>query len=424
MTDKSIPIELNEEQNARFDLITRSLQEVLGGDIIKQKLSKAEQLKCYWGSAPTGRHTAHVGYFVPLVKIADFLRAGVEVKILLADIHAFLDNMKAPFELVQDRVKYYTKLLRAIFVSLDVPVDKLIFVVGSSYQLTPQYSMDNYRLAAMTTEHDAKKAGAEVVKQVSSPLLSGMLYPGLQALDEEHLGCDFQFGGVDQRKIFVMAESVLPKLGYAKRAHLMNAMVPGLAGGKMSSSDPNSKIDFLDSAADVKKKIKLAFCEEGNIEENGLLAFLKAVVFPIAAYKQQAKGKSPFVGEGADEKDLYSVTRPERFGGSLHYTEYTKLEEDFANKAVHPGDLKKAVEEAINTLLDPIRNTFESDAEFKAIERAAYPPPIDPAAAAKEAKKAKNEAKKNKAKASAANFQQQSIDSVAEQVEKVEIPKQ
>ena len=33
----------------------------------------------------------------------------------------------------------------------------------------------------------------------------------------------------------------------------------------MSSSDPNSKIDFLDSAADVKKKIKAAFCEEKNM---------------------------------------------------------------------------------------------------------------------------------------------------------------
>ncbi len=32
----------------------------------------------------------------------------------------------------------------------------------------------------MVTEHDAKKAGAEVVKQVDHPLLSGMLYPGLQ----------------------------------------------------------------------------------------------------------------------------------------------------------------------------------------------------------------------------------------------------
>lgn len=343
---------------------------------------------------------------------------------LLADIHAFLDNLKAPFDLVQDRVKYYTKLLRSIFISLDVPVDKLIFVVGSSYQLTPQYSMDNYRLAAMTTEHDAKKAGAEVVKQVSSPLLSGMLYPGLQALDEEHLGCDFQFGGVDQRKIFVMAESILPRLGYAKRAHLMNAMVPGLAGGKMSSSDPNSKIDFLDSAADVKKKIKLAFCEEGNVEENGLLAFLKAVVFPIASYKQLIKGSSPFAAEGAAQGSFFSVIRPDRFGGSLHYTDYSRLEQDFASKALHPGDLKKAVEEAINTLLDPIRKDFESDDDFKAIERAAYPPPVDSAAAAKEAKKAKNEAKKNKSKASAANFQQQSVDSVAEQVEKVEIPKQ
>lgn len=30
------------------------------------------------------------------------------------------------------------------------------------------------------TQHDAKKAGAEVVKQVQHPLLSGLLYPGLQ----------------------------------------------------------------------------------------------------------------------------------------------------------------------------------------------------------------------------------------------------
>ena len=55
----------------------------------------------------------------------------------------------------------------------------------------------------------------------------------------------------------IYAEDFLPKLGYTKRAHLMNPIVPGLVkGGKMSSSDPKSKIDFLDSAADVKKKIK------------------------------------------------------------------------------------------------------------------------------------------------------------------------
>ena len=78
---------------------------------------------------------------------------------------------------------------------------------GSSYQLTKEYNLDNYRLCAIVTEHDAKKAGAEVVKQVESPLLSGLLYPGLQALDEQYLGVDFQFGGVDQVKLDIVSRA-------------------------------------------------------------------------------------------------------------------------------------------------------------------------------------------------------------------------
>lgn len=62
----------------------------------------------------------------------------------------------------------------------------------------------------------------------------------------------------------------------------MNPMVPGLTGGKMSSSEEDSKIDLLDSAAQVKKKLKKAFCEPGNVEENGVLAFCKSVLFPLS----------------------------------------------------------------------------------------------------------------------------------------------
>lgn len=42
-----------------------------------------------------------------------------------------------------------------------------------------------------------------------------------------------------------------------------------------------SKIDLLDSAGDVKKKLKRAFCEPGNIENNGVLSFVQYVVFPL-----------------------------------------------------------------------------------------------------------------------------------------------
>ena len=109
-----------------------------------------------------------------------------------------MDNLKAPLELVAHRTKYYRFLLVNVFKSLGIPTNKLRFIEGSSYQLSKEYSLDNLRLCAIVTEHDAKKAGAEVVKQVESPLLSGLIYPGMQALDEQYLDCDFQFGGVDQ----------------------------------------------------------------------------------------------------------------------------------------------------------------------------------------------------------------------------------
>ena len=35
---------------------------------------------------------------------------------------------------------------------------------------------------------------------------SGLIYPVYQWLDEEYLKCDAQFGGADQRKIFMSAE--------------------------------------------------------------------------------------------------------------------------------------------------------------------------------------------------------------------------
>jgi tyrosyl-tRNA synthetase len=104
--------------------------------------------------------------------------------------------MKAPWDLLRLRTEYYEAVIKAMLQSIGVPIDKLKFVVGTSYQLSREYNLDVYRLMALTTEHDSKKAGAEVVKQVDSPLLSGLVYPLLQALDEEYLGVDAQFGGV------------------------------------------------------------------------------------------------------------------------------------------------------------------------------------------------------------------------------------
>lgn len=302
-------------------------------------------------------------------------------------MHAFLDNLKAPVELINHRVTYYSYILTIVLRSLGVPLDKLEFVTGSSYQYSPEYSRDLFRYCAVTSEHDARKAGAEVVKQSASPPLSGLLYPLLQALDEEYLKVDVQFGGVDQRKIFILAEQTLPSLGYARRSHLMNAMVPGLAGGKMSSSDPNSKIDFLDSPAEVKKKIKAAVAAPGVVEENGLLAFIKAVIMPIATLQTSEKGTSQFAASDAPEGTLLSFLRKEEYGGNFHVTTYEQVEEAYKKEELHPGDLKATIVDSINKLLAPVQEEFKNNAKFQEIERLAYPPPPAPEKKKKASKK-------------------------------------
>ena len=56
--------------------------------------------------------------------------------------------------------------------SIGVPLEKLRFVRGTDFELSKDYTLDVYRLSSLVTEHDARKAGAEVVKQVRSLLLT------------------------------------------------------------------------------------------------------------------------------------------------------------------------------------------------------------------------------------------------------------
>jgi tyrosyl-tRNA synthetase len=68
----------------RIELITRNLvndkeKGLLTPQALATMRSKLEagSFKIYWGTATTGR--PHIAYFVPISKLADFLRADVEV---------------------------------------------------------------------------------------------------------------------------------------------------------------------------------------------------------------------------------------------------------------------------------------------------------------------------------------------------------
>ena len=320
----------------RFDIIKRNTQEIITEQELKQLLEQKKHPKGYIGLATTGR--IHIGYFIPMIKVGDFLRAGFKFTILLADIHAHLDDQKTPFELLDRRVTYYKEIISAMINALGIDTKNLEFRKGSDFELEKNYTLDMYRLAAINTLDRTKRAAAGVVRFGENPKLSGFIYPILQTLDEQYMDMDVQYGGIDQRKILAFARENLPKLGYKARVEVMTPMLPGLQGAKMSASEEKSKIDLLDSSETVKNKINSAHCPI-SVEDNGVLAFLKYVIF---VYKKD------------NDEDLI-IKRAEKFGGNLIYKTYEDLEKDYLDKKLHPMDLKNAVAEEVNKLLEPIR---------------------------------------------------------------------
>ncbi len=333
----------------KFQLIKRNIEEIVTEKELKELLKKKKKPCMYLGTAITGK--PHIAYFLPVLKMADFLKAGFQVKLLLADLHGALDG--TPWDLLEKRYKYYSKVMPLMFKAIGANIKNFEIIKGSSFQKKENYQFDILRMSTEISINDCKRAAAEVVKFGDNPKLSGLIYPIMQALDEEYLKVDIQYGGTDQRKIFMFARESLPKIGYKRRIEVMNPMIPGLMGKKMSASDPQSKIDLADDEKTVKDKIKSAYCEPGIIQDNGILSFVKHVLMIIKT----------------DKGEKFIIKRPAKFGGNIEFDNYAGIEKAYKTKKLHPLDLKNAVAEEINKLLAPFR---KDKTEIRKLAKQAY----------------------------------------------------
>ena len=113
---------------------------------------------------------------------------------------------------------------------------------------------------------------------------SQVFYPCMQCADVFYLKADICQLGMDQRKVNMLAREYCdlarPKIA-TKPVILSHGMLMGLKEGqeKMSKSDPDSAIFMEDTAADVKRKIKRAYCPEGISKDNPVLDWCKNIVF-------------------------------------------------------------------------------------------------------------------------------------------------
>ncbi|WP_255195900.1 tyrosine--tRNA ligase [Halorarius litoreus] len=336
----------------RAELVARYTEEVITEEEVHDLFEAEETPHAYIGYAPTGE--MHIGHFTTMRKLADFLRAGMEVTVLVADLHAHLDDEKSPFELLDARSEYYQEAILGMIEAAGADPEQVNFVRGTDYQLEEPYTLELYRMMAETTLSRAQRAGSEVVRQSENPKLGGLIYTLMQSLDVAALDADIAYGGIDQRGIYMLAREILPSHGYSKPTCVFAPLLSGLTGGKMSASDDNSKVNLTDSGDVVGEKIHQAYCPVGEVEDNGVLEYLEFLVFPILEVRDES----------------LVVERSEEHGGDLVYEDYAPLEADYASGELHPADLKPAAAAAISEVIDPIRDRLLAKPELLA---EAYP---------------------------------------------------
>lgn len=323
----------------RVELVKCNTVEVLTDDELVELLKTKAVPSAYIGRATTG--PLHIGHLIPLGKVFDFQKAGLNVKILLADIHAALDDQKAKWDELDKRVEYTRKCIELAF---DWP-KKLEFVRGSDFQLEKDYVMDVWKMASIATVDRTMRAASEVTR-MKNPKTSELVYPIMQALDEQYLDVDIQWGGTDQRHIFAFAREFLPKIGHSKRVEVMTPLVASLLGPdvKMSSSVPDSVIKVYDSEETIRRKIKKAFCPVKVVENNPMIQISNMLILPI-------DGK-------------LSIKRDSKFGGDVEITSSAQLEKLFTEGALHPVDLKEAVGTHLIERFKKVRKYFEDHTDI------------------------------------------------------------
>jgi len=117
---------------------------------------------------------------------------------------------------------------------------------------------------------------------------------------------------------------------------------------KMSSSDPNSKIDFDDSNKVIKNKFNKAYSVDGVVENNSILSILKYIIFRFLESQNR-----PFI-----------IQREEKYGGNITFKTYEEVEINFSKGELSSKELKNAVANEVVSLISPLRDLINPEGKI------------------------------------------------------------
>ncbi len=315
----------------KMELISEGTLEVISPEELEKKLNKKNPV-AYIGYEPSGK--IHLGHAITVMKMIDLQKAGFKIKILLADYHAYL-NGKGSLEEIKDVAQYNKHCFLALGLSSETE-----FILGSSFQTKKEYTDQVYQLAILTTLVRAKRSMAQISRDSEDHKVAEVIYPLMQVVDMVSLEADLALGGMEQRKIHMLARENLPRLNQEAPVCIHTPLLHGTDGSDKMSSSKGNFIAIDDSPAEIKKKLKKSYCPAQEVDKNPVMEMARHFIFR--------------------ENEYILIKRPEKFGGNLQLS-YLELVEMYEKGDLHPLDLKNSVGEYLIDILAPVREYMEKN---------------------------------------------------------------
>ncbi|MBI2112927.1 tyrosine--tRNA ligase [Candidatus Woesearchaeota archaeon] len=343
----------------RLKLIKEVGEEIIDEAELLEVLKKKEHPIAYDGFEPSGK--AHIAQgLLRAINVNKMIKAGVKFKMYAADWHGWT-NLKFGGDL--EKIQIAGDYLIEVWKACGMDTDKVEFIRAMDVVDSQEYWKKVMRVAQVTTVNRIIRCGQIMGRKESEvQQASQIFYPCMQCADIFEFDCDITQLGMDQRKVNMLAREVAPKLGYKKPIVVSHHMLLGLGTPpateltgieraielKMSKSKPDTCIFMDDSAEEVNRKFKKAYCPEKEIKDNPILEYCKYIIF--------------------EKISTLAIERPEKFGGDVEFSSYADLEEAFVSGKIHPADLKLATAKYINLLLDPVREYFIQNPRAKKLK--------------------------------------------------------
>ena len=360
MAEEGTLQELSEESRARIDRMFYGCQEIIGVEHLESVFRGAashsgdNQISAYIGLEPSGK--AHLGWVILGDTIRNLLDEGVNVIILLADWHAWVnDKFSGVMEDIQTTAKYMEETFRAL---LGNPPEgegpgELRFLWASSIMDSGDYWARVLRCSKNMSLARVRRTFSIMGRSEDSSDgdLSRFFYPALQAADIFEMNIDVAIGGMDQRKAHMYMRDVADRWGWYKATCLHTPIISGLKSSgarmesfdhKMSKSDPNGAILLHDSEKKLAKKMRKAYLDPEN-PDSPVYELLEEIILP--------------------EFGEVIVTPKPEFGKPSVWNDLESFRNAISDGTLHPFDAKMGVAAGISRGLRAVSEYFESNPE-------------------------------------------------------------